>query len=103
MHINRRTIALSAALLLSATPVMAAPVRSMVSVNPGGMTGGLRRITFDESFGSCSAETIIGKVDGATRIVADNMMRPGEKFEIISAHASGVSCSVRSGNVLGND
>jgi len=67
--------------------------------------GGARRIviTFDASFASCTAEVIRGKEAGADKIVGQSLIRPGVAVEIASVRSSGVSCSMRDGNVFGNE
>lgn len=70
-----------------------------------GSTGGARRImvTFDDAFGSCSARVIRGKQEGADKIVASSLITPGRVTEIVEVKTSGESCSVKNGNVFGEE
>ena len=78
--------------------------RTLMAVQHGG-SGGARHIevTFDESFASCSAKVIRGKAEGAKSIIANSTISPGQKIEIASVRTSGESCSVKNGNVFGNE
>lgn len=68
-------------------------------------TGGARRITvnFDQDFGSCSAQVIRAKEVGASKMIGQSLIRPGQLTEIHSVRAGAASCSVRSGNVFGGE
>jgi hypothetical protein len=65
------------------------------------LEGGARNIalTFDEGFGSCSAEVITGKAQGTTKIVAKSL-NAGHRFEIFSIKTGPASCQIRAGNVF---
>jgi hypothetical protein len=68
----------------------------------GASSGGLaRRITieFNESFSTCEAHIIFAKQAGSDVVVARNLVTGGLN-EIRSATVTGVSCSVRDGNVF---
>lgn len=66
-------------------------------------SGGARRImvTFDDGFGSCTARVIRGKQESADKIVTSSLIAPGRVIEIAEVKTSGESCSVKNGNVFG--
>jgi hypothetical protein len=77
--------------------------RTMTAIQQS-QSGGARRIliTFDESLTSCTAQVIRGKASGADKIVARSLIRGGgPPVEIASIQTGGESCSVREGNVFG--
>jgi hypothetical protein len=78
--------------------------RSMV-VTQHGAAGGARRIvaSFDDGFAGCNAQVIRGKEEGASAIVARSTITPGRTVEISSVTTSGVSCTVKNGNVFGSE
>ncbi|HXW40689.1 MAG TPA: hypothetical protein VEK75_05770 [Xanthobacteraceae bacterium] len=57
-------------------------------------------VTFDSGFTGCTAEVIRGKEAGANSMRANSLIRPGTRVEIQSVKTSGVTCSVRDGNVF---
>jgi hypothetical protein len=57
-------------------------------------------VQFDDGFGSCNANIIIGRNGGQN--IKVKALVGGQTVEIKSATASGASCSVREGNVFGN-
>jgi hypothetical protein len=75
--------------------------RSLVAVQMG--EHGARRIlvTFDPGFTTCTAEVIRGKEPGASSMVSNSLITPGNRTEIQSVKTTGVSCSTREGNVFG--
>lgn len=78
---------------------------TMIGTQGGGSGGGARRIavTFGPDFGSCSAQVIRGKAEGAAVITGKSIIVQGVTVEIRSVHATGVSCSVKTGNVFGSE
>ena len=78
--------------------------RTMVVTQHGG-SGGARRIVvaFNDGFAGCTAQVIRGKEEGASAIVAHSTITPGRVVEIASVSTSGVSCSVKNGNVFGEE
>jgi hypothetical protein len=66
-------------------------------------SGGARRIVInlDKGFERCTAQVIRGKAEGAPKIVARSVIRPGPPVEITSVKTSSESCSVVNGNVFG--
>jgi hypothetical protein len=74
--------------------------RSLVAIQM--QEHGARRIlvTFDAGFTSCTANVIRGKETGAQSIRTNSLIRPGAQAEIQSVTTSGVSCSMRDGNVF---
>ena len=67
------------------------------------MGGGARmaRIDFSPDFSSCTASVIVGRSSPGTIAKATNWST-GEPMEIKSARVTNPSCSVQSGNALGN-
>jgi hypothetical protein len=65
-------------------------------------SGGARqiRIDFDGSFGSCTANVIVGKSGGAT--FTGKSLASGRTYEVQSTSAGGASCSIKDGNVFAN-
>lgn len=63
--------------------------------------GGARNLVVSLSGDSCSAQVIVGKAEGASRIRTTSMVS-GNQMEIQSIRSSGASCRVQSGNVFGN-
>lgn len=65
--------------------------------------GAARRavVTFGTGFTSCQASMMFAKPSGQSVIRDKNMVRPGVTIEIRSVQVSGISCSVRDGNVFG--
>lgn len=78
--------------------------RTMTTVQQA-VSGGARRIQiqFDEKFSGCTAEVIRGKEEGADKIVGSSLIRPGVRVEIASTKTTGVTCTVKDGNVFGDE
>ncbi len=68
-----------------------------------GFGGGARRIliNFDGGFSSCTANVILGRQPGASKIIMKNLVS-NKHMEILSSTTSGASCSLQSGNVFGS-
>lgn len=69
---------------------------------PRGDTGAvLISVNFDSGFQGCSAHVAVGKANGAqsTRFTA---LATGHEHTLVSAQASGESCSLQSGNAFAN-
>jgi hypothetical protein len=77
--------------------------RTMTVISPF-RSGGLRRqvIEFDPSFSSCNATVSFEKEPGSAAAIGVSVI-DGRIFEIQSVSVANVSCSVRSGNVFGNE
>jgi hypothetical protein len=75
--------------------------RTLVAIGTLAAHGALRvAVTFDQGFTSCNANVIRGKETGAASIIGHSMIRPGVEVEIQSVRTTGVSCSLRDGNVF---
>jgi hypothetical protein len=59
-------------------------------------------VTVAEDYLTCSADVIRGRQQGASSFITSSVISPGTKVEIASVHADGISCSIRAGNVFGN-
>jgi hypothetical protein len=72
-------------------------------VATSGHGGGARRIqvTFDGSFANCTANVILAKQVGASKIIMRNLVS-NKQMEILSVTTSAASCSLQVGNVFGN-
>jgi len=72
-------------------------------VATSGHRGGARRIqvTFDGSFANCTANVILAKQVGASKIIMRNLVS-NKQMEILSVTTSAASCSLQVGNVFGN-
>jgi hypothetical protein len=77
----------------------------MMTIVGTGAKGGARSVvvSFDAGFGSCRAEVIRAKQDGASTMRSSSKIQIGRTVEIKSATASAASCSVRAGNVFGTE
>jgi hypothetical protein len=76
--------------------------RTLQMLLPFRNTAGLRRISadFDEGFNSCSAKVTYPR-DGSNANLVGKSRITGDRIEIQSISASGESCSVVTGNILG--
>jgi hypothetical protein len=65
------------------------------------LEGGARNIaiSFDDSFGGCSAEVLTGWAQGARKIVATSL-NAGHKFEIFSIKTGPASCQIQTRNAF---
>jgi hypothetical protein len=63
---------------------------------------GARRIsiTFDAGYSSCGARVIFGR-EGGSGPIRQRSVLSGRRFEVVSIQTSTPSCSIRSGNVFG--
>jgi hypothetical protein len=57
-------------------------------------------IEFDESFTTCEAHVIFAKQAGSDVVIGHHLVTGAANKEIRSATVTGVSCSVRDGNVF---
>jgi hypothetical protein len=75
--------------------------RTLIVTNK--MAGGVRmaRIDFSADYSSCTASVIVGR-DNPGTIAKGVNWSTGEPMEIKSAKVTGTSCSIQSGNALGN-
>jgi hypothetical protein len=69
----------------------------------GNNGGGLARrttIEFNENFTTCDVHIIFAKQAGSDVVIGSNLATGGAALEIRSSTVTGVSCSVRDGNVF---
>lgn len=77
---------------------------SMIATQTGNVGGALRIVVaIDPGLVNCTAEVIRGKEEGAAIIHANSLIYPGMKVEIKSVRVSGVSCTIRDGNVFSGE
>jgi hypothetical protein len=76
--------------------------RELIGVIPAESGAFHLRVTFDEAFRGCTLSFVSGKEENAPGIVKRSLRGTGQKLVMLTPSGnSGMSCSIRDGNVLG--